>query len=431
MNFTNLPPELIEAILVLCDPIVVSKVAQTCTTLRSLIYFSPDSMLWRELYLTQDLDDPRICVSHNGILKPTPIDWKKELKKVVRARTVVDDTSLGCLRRGELEDILQTLLGLTTCVRPWTTDEIFDLEELSKNLVWVAAKLRKGFLDRLVERSSDSGTDSHAQPKLTFAERQLAARLHTYFGLTKSDSMHRNIVKARAYVYLLRNYRPESDYGPYHPNGTVNWEHIRAVHHVVSTHVTDLDETTEFVYRIYLMSLPFTQVVAPHGFDFAKEEDWAGVTGLWSVSFCFCDHRELLQFNESSSTTIDATLFEAPDFREVFRSLNVNLVVARTEKDPDHPTRPIIYFYGQMVDPSTPTMTGKIQMTPDNQVRWHFVSGEQGNAIWSSEGIQIGGLHSAYGILGSWTTIFHDAEDPVGPFWMRKHNHTHGDNPSP
>jgi len=34
--------------------------------------------------------------------------------------------------------------------------------------------------------------------------------------------------------------------------------------------------------------------------------------------------------------------------------------------------------------------------------------------ICSSEGVQVGGLRSAFGVLGSWTTIFHDADDPVG-----------------
>lgn len=59
--------------------------------------------------------------------------------------------------------------------------------------------------------------------------------------------------------------------------------------------------------------------------------------------------------------------------------------------------------------------------------------------IISSEGVQVGGLRSTFGVLGSWTTIFHDADDPVGklvnlmavlgdenswylsgPFWMHK-----------
>lgn len=35
-------------------------------------------------------------------------------------------------------------------------------------------------------------------------------------------------------------------------------------------------------------------------------------------------------------------------------------------------------------------------------------------SIYSSEGIQIGGIRSSYGVLGSWTTVFHDDDDPVG-----------------
>ena len=42
------------------------------------------------------------------------------------------------------------------------------------------------------------------------------------------------------------------------------------------------------------------------------------------------------------------------------------------------------------------------------------ISGDQGHAIWNCEGIQVGGLGSSFGILGSWTTIFHDIDDPVG-----------------
>ena len=35
---------------------------------------------------------------------------------------------------------------------------------------------------------------------------------------------------------------------------------------------------------------------------------------------------------------------------------------------------------------------------------------------FSSEGVQIGGIGSAYGVLGTWTTADHDFGDPVGKF---------------
>ena len=34
----------------------------------------------------------------------------------------------------------------------------------------------------------------------------------------------------------------------------------------------------------------------------------------------------------------------------------------------------------------------------------------------SSEGVQIGGVRSSYGVLGSWTTVHHEIHDPVGMY---------------
>ena len=52
------------------------------------------------------------------------------------------------------------------------------------------------------------------------------------------------------------------------------------------------------------------------------------------------------------------------------------------------------------------------------------VSGEQNNAIWSSMGVQIGGLRSSYGVLGSWTTVFHEDNDPVGQYSLTRKRHS-------
>jgi hypothetical protein len=75
-------------------------------------------------------------------------------------------------------------------------------------------------------------------------------------------------------------------------SGRVNWEHLKAVHHVVSIHVVEDDEP-ESLER-FPMSLAFTQIVAaPVEGEVAVEGDWAGVTGTWHCAFCFCDHRVL------------------------------------------------------------------------------------------------------------------------------------------
>jgi len=408
MLLNELPREIIEEILIHCDPCDVAQVAQTCSGLYSIICCADDSTLWRELYLAQPLDDPRTTVSHQGFPKPRPIDWKMELQRILRAGSVVSsEDSLALLRPGELHVVLDTLLEVVCNSAPRRTEEPFG--EVSANLLWVAAMFREGFLDQL-EQADGSIVSAD--------ERQRIAQLHTYYGITHADARAQSLVQSRAYVYSVRNYGPDTKYGPFTENGDVNWVHVQALHHVMSMHLISLKEDEDFDFVIFPMSLPFTQTVVLD--DSNDGKDWAGITGSWVVSFCFCDHRDLMAFNEANMTTIDTSLFEDPEFREAFRSLDASLHVIRTEPDADHPTRPIIHFYGEMQDPSTSTMTGSVKMTADNQIQWHFVSGEVGSTIWSSAGVQVGGLRSSFGVLGAWTTIFHEDDDPIGPFWLCK-----------
>ncbi|KAG5653754.1 hypothetical protein H0H81_010841 [Sphagnurus paluster] len=345
-----LPQEIVEDLLLYLDPIDIARISGCCNLLRLVVYNPNDQALWRALYLQQPFDDPRKCVSINGTARDH-IDWKVSLQRLIRARTVVSSPNL--CRPGERLTILETLLELATYVPPLSCAN--DPHNLSSNLMWVAVTLRGSAL-------LDEATSSEE-------ERQLCARLHTYFGLTTADARRDTRVRSRAFVYDIRNYRHETRYGPLDVHGRVNWVHMQALHHVVSMHIVDLQEDDEsFPFAIFPMSIPYTQIVIPPGINFDTERDWAGVEGTWRVSFCFCDHRELL--NENGN--LDFSIFEAQDFGEVFRSLDVNLQIVETEHDPKYPKRPIIHFSGEM-PLSTSTMTGTVQMTPDGQVAWNFV----------------------------------------------------------
>jgi hypothetical protein len=50
----------------------------------------------------------------------------------------------------------------------------------------------------------------------------------------------------------------------------------------------------------------------------------------------------------------------------------------------------------------TDMATGTVRQTPEGEIRWTTFSIFHGEERWRSEGIQIGGLKSARGILGSW-----------------------------
>jgi len=189
-SIRDLPSETIEEILLHSDPLDVAAIAQSSRFFRSLVYHSPDQHLWRALYLAQPFDDPRECISQNG--KPrTDIGWKGELQRIMRARTVLDNTTL--CRPDEYYIVLQTLLDMVCNVPPLSS--LLAVGGISQNLLWVAAVLRGGeILDQI------NWIPTHE-------ESQLRARLHTYFGLTDADAKRSKRVDSRAFVYNMRNYR--------------------------------------------------------------------------------------------------------------------------------------------------------------------------------------------------------------------------------
>ncbi|KAF7792000.1 hypothetical protein EIP86_003027 [Pleurotus ostreatoroseus] len=77
--FVNLPNELIEHIITYAaalSPVSVAAIAQTCHTMRELIYGAPDHHLWREIFLTT-FDDPRMAdkADHTDPYKPYRSDY--------------------------------------------------------------------------------------------------------------------------------------------------------------------------------------------------------------------------------------------------------------------------------------------------------------------------------------------------------------------
>ncbi|EKM52196.1 uncharacterized protein PHACADRAFT_212767, partial [Phanerochaete carnosa HHB-10118-sp] len=245
------------------------------------------------------------------------------------------------------------------------------------------------------------------------------ARISTRSGLTACDFLPRRRTDSRSYVYSFTHYSAKNRWGPFIQDGSgrVNWEHVLAVHHVMSMQIVPQPQVEhQDPYMIFPMSLPFTQSILPVDLDLNATEDWAGIEGVWQCAFSFIDHRELLVFNNLSGRHFDdelrTALFESPDFVEIFSRLDVMLKLIRTEPDPEHPTRPILHFTCE--SRTGTTMVGYVCVTPDDNIRWHFESGQNGDNVWSSEGVQVGNVRSPFGVLGTWTTTTHDVGDPVG-----------------
>lgn len=454
-SLLDLPPELIEEILIRCDPVDVAKASMTCKKIFGAVYGSgvdnPENgrrAFWRELYLSLPLDDPRKCVNWLGIPRSSPsegegtIDWEKEVQDVIRTRTVVESIER-CRGEEELRRVLRTLIRLVEWVPPSEGVGEGVAGDLATNLVWVPVVVGEflNCVERGVASVPDSSPSSSAftqnrwklppSDQWTKPTKQLHAQLHTSYGLTRRDLAKRRRVSSRAWVYDMRNYTPENEYGPLcdgEEGKVVDWEFLEKVHHVLSMQVVwenvrgwverglfedDGDEAAGFEYMIYPLSMPFTQVVIrgeqgeggdmrgvpmvevdEEGGDTPEGADWAAIEGNWTVCFCFCDHRELIgayyilhvppkystefiaEYNgsEDENGNLNISVFEDEEFTEVFRKLEVKLKVTRVANDPDHPGRPIIGFLGEMRAPSNSTMYGCVQLTADNHLKWQFVS---------------------------------------------------------
>ena len=308
-SIVHLPFEIIEQILLELDPLHVATFAQTNRAYHTLVYHSHDQHFWRELYLRQDFDDPRTCLTPLGSPRTEPVDWRGELQRIIHARTVATHPTL-CSPRERLA-ALRTLGDLARCAPSAPT--VFS-DKLSHNLLWIALILRGGALldfvpdskgkgeseseRALAPASTGHGDEQNAELDLDIDEDevQLRARLHTHYGITARDSGTARRVEALAYVYDMRNYRPEGDYGPFLPDGSgrVNWVHMQALHHAVAMHSISLDELAEDDFVIHQMSIPYCQSIIPEGMNLDSERDWAGIEGLWHCAFCFIDHRALL-----------------------------------------------------------------------------------------------------------------------------------------
>ena len=276
-----LPPEIIEQILLLLDPLDVAMFSQACKSFYNLVYHPRDNHLWRALYLAQPLDDPRLSLTPRLYrVPPETIDWKRSLQAIIRARTVLADPSK--CRPGERKDVLRTLIQLLRGAAP---AQSFGGNNLSENLVWLVATLRDStFLDEEF-------------PGSTAEEVQLRAYLLTHLGLTSSDATNANKAAALAFVYDMRNYRYDSNFGPFMSDGSgrINWAHVHAIHRTVAMHLVDLREGEPFVFPLIPVSMPYCQSVVPPGLDLSKVRDWAGIEGLWHCTFSFIDHRDLLR----------------------------------------------------------------------------------------------------------------------------------------
>jgi len=101
--------------------------------------------------------------------------------------------------------------------------------------------------------------------------------------------------------------------------------------------------------------------------------------------------------------------------------VNVTLWTTGLEPVEEWPNRPIIHVAGTSNPPGSgpnkATVAGTVRMTPDGHVRWSLATSVEAEEVWVTEGVQLGNIGSAFGVMGLW---MHAHRLPVGCFWLWK-----------
>lgn len=290
-------------------------------------------------------------------------------------------------------------------------------------------------------------------------DRQLSAKLHCLYGVSigsvrkscetsppryslRNDTMEIHPY-ARARVYDLRQHTEDGTFwGPFLDDGlqTVDWEKLEAIMIILDY---NLRRSTE-AHRQYegvmeLQEIPWVGAT-PHSFTSPSQsmpmepalpleaQDPYNVTGTWTRIVCFLDYTVLYDYNFGDDQPERDQPRKPIDTEEATRLITMQIHVTKIEApgEDDGQQLPVVHFRGKSLsmrpswDPNANSkIKGTVKMTPQGEVRWTTISVFQGEERWRSEGIQIGGVRSARGVLGFWFDKDFDEHGPAGPtaFW--------------
>ncbi|KAF4607059.1 hypothetical protein EYR38_001116 [Pleurotus pulmonarius] len=381
-----IPPEIAEHALSMCRVKDVVSFSETCWGAYRIVHDPPPPQLWRRLFLAK-FDDPRMALR---------IGDKVDESAVYNWRGVL-------IRRYEAAQIITTH-------QHWSDEHQLE------------AQLRA-----YVALGIDSATHG---PKLRSADSRLDARR----------------TGSRTYTYNLDHYKERNHYGPYlkSPKRRINWVHVEALMNVVQSNIREIPHQWA------------QEVAPPVNLEFLRASsattennpiDWAGVEGSWARYVCFMDYRWVVcKFTSMYGGPRNPAYFNDPSFREATRLIRLDLQLTSPDKlkfrglmdtgydaaDADGESEsvsstsdsryPTLYFTGSSKGSigNEATIEGNVRLGVDKVPLWRFVSIYDGHAQWSSEGVQIGHMNSAMGVVGVWTSDTHDEGDPAGPFWFWK-----------
>jgi len=405
-----LPTELRFRILCELKPRDLVAFCSTCRVARAHII---DQLLWRSAHLLV-FDDPFITWSS---LTPTAraMNAHRESSWDWFLSTRSRYTLLNALKKGErtekslsvnlYADVLLGLVETANAEAPETGNPAWPSNGGSANIALLADlvdKHRRGVEAQAIhDYLSHSDYPSEANDTLgewpvrpiTRSMTRLiyptdaASRLHLLYGLTHREAHSRFArCEARQLVYDWSSVSEATDFGPFRPDGNINWQLLEAVgslmgHNLPRLALRDRDRTT------FPRGLRY---VLPHRIpiDPALPGDWAGITGSWLGTYGFLDYRQLHFYNMDRAhrrAELEEFEEEVGQLMELELKLSEDLASDRklTFGLPICKDLPILYFEGQSkMRRAMPTqypqaligVRGCVALVPDGKtVRWMFI----------------------------------------------------------
>ncbi|KAF2124087.1 hypothetical protein P153DRAFT_426902 [Dothidotthia symphoricarpi CBS 119687] len=397
-------------------------------------FIKKNKRLYKAHYL-RILDDPR-----RKPRDPEP-EWVPELQKIVKCRRILQSAD-NFLKRDEFGFVASTVESLIATA---STDQFNHSQ--NQNLVSQSFSISQNHDAFMCRSSLYSRAGTEYQKAADDEEsRQLSAKLLCLFGIP-SSTIGRRVLSTHSYarsrVYDLRTYTDKTQWGPFRDDGSMrtDWEMVESLMIVLAYN-------SGLCCRRFLQNFrpPWSEPlegVVPRQADGVSNaltreldvplqlRDPYNVSGLWSRIVCFMDYNDLYQFNFSSQAMkVPSDEPREPlNTEEAIRHILMDLQVTSIEPagEFDNPTLPVVHFNGKSRavdaawDPSANSkIRGSVRLTPSGDVRWQTISVFYGGEErWRSEGIQVGGVRSKRGVIGTWFDKDFDPHGPAGPtaFW--------------
>ncbi|ATY60361.1 F-box domain-containing [Cordyceps militaris] len=436
-QLTALPAELLHHIFAFLDPRDLGAgVPRVCRAFND--YIKGNWKLFQDVYLNH-LDKPR----HGNM------DWEQALHDFVRLQLICD-RPVASAKDHELEFVHKTVTDLLdrASSRGYTNDNS-NTHSASRN----ADLLRQLFSDRdstcaaFLERSFLFERVRCERP-LTFPPprgpaddaHQRSAHLHCLYGSPIQNvgrlRSTRTYPFACSSVYDMRGHTARTGWGPFRDDGSghVDWQKVEAVMVVLGYNI----QSKRFVSKLFsdVWNTPFSgswpasfmqtpPLSPPRELSSLELSDPYGITGTWYRVVCFLDYNDFFTYNFPMGDPFPDNL-PRPGISvgEATRLIILKLHVTRIEPPgpDDGQELPVVHFTGdsRLLDDgldanASSELKGTVRLTVEGEVRWTSSSLYNGQERWKSEGIQIGGVRSARGVMGFWFDSDYDAHGPVGP----------------